>query len=550
VSGAGTIGDPVTLEAAIARVQPGGAILLRGGGYRFDSQVTVARGNDGGADEALRKRLWAFVLPDGTPEIPVLDFSEQPYGDASSGANLRGVFLGGHWWHLRGIDVAGAADNGIYVAGNYNLIEACRTYRCRDSGLQISRHGASAGPDEWPSFNLVLNCESWDNYDGPPNNGENADGFACKLTSGEGNVFRGCVAHHNIDDGWDLFARDDTGPIGSVVIDRCVSYANGTLTDGTSSDAGDRNGFKLGGSAIPVVHTVTRSVAFGNGKNGFTWNSNPAAIRVVNNLAFDNVEGNFKFDAAGPLFHNNVSLYIVGEGENDRYGGPSGARTGPTNCFWFTGSSSRGPSINDAGLSASAAGFISLSVPPGGFARGPDGGLAFGGFGRPAPGSPLVGAGVVPSGLELPFDPAYYLGAPDLGAVEVRGGFELWREEQFGEGALASARTAAAASPARDGYPNLFKYLLGLGAGARIDPTLLPSVAVGSDGSSVFRWLQADSAEDVTATPQSSPGLADWEPLVARPVSSANGFEVWESSLPGPATRARVFRLSLSQEGE
>jgi hypothetical protein len=510
--------------------------------------VTVARGNDGGAAEALRKRLWAFVLPDGTAEVPVLDFSGQRYGDASSGANPRGVFLAGHWWHLRGIDVAGAADNGIYVAGNHNVIEACRTYRCRDSGLQVSRHSASAGPAEWPSFNLVLNCESWDNYDGPPNDGENADGFACKLTSGEGNVFRGCVAHHNIDDGWDLFARDDTGPIGSVVIDRCVSYGNGALTDGTRSDAGDRNGFKLGGSGIPVVHTVTRSIAFGNGKNGFTWNSNPAAIVMVNNLAFDNAEGNFKFDAAGPFFFNNVSLYTVGEGENDRYGGPGGAPTGATNCFWFTGSSSRGPSINDAGLGVSSVGFVGLSVPPGGFPRGPDGELAFGGFGRPVPGSPLVGAGLVPAGLDLPFDLAYYQGAPDLGAVEARSGFDFWREEQFGEGALASALTGPAASPARDGHSNLFRYMVGLDTTAAVPPALLPAVNVGADGSAVFRWLRAGSAGDVTVTPQSSMDLGGWDPLVARPVSSVGGVEVWESFLPGPAARARVFRLSLSQD--
>ncbi|MCD8188208.1 MAG: hypothetical protein LUD57_06325 [Ruminococcus sp.] len=33
---------------------------------------------------------------------------------------------------------------------------------------------------------------------------ENADGFAAKLTCGEGNVFDGCMSYNNSDDGWDL----------------------------------------------------------------------------------------------------------------------------------------------------------------------------------------------------------------------------------------------------------------------------------------------------------------------------------------------------------
>ena len=41
---------------------------------------------------------------------------------------------------------------------------------------------------------------------------EDADGFAAKLTTGEGNVFDGCIAAYNADDGWDLFAKAATGP--------------------------------------------------------------------------------------------------------------------------------------------------------------------------------------------------------------------------------------------------------------------------------------------------------------------------------------------------
>ncbi len=29
---------------------------------------------------------------------------------------------------------------------------------------------------------------------------------------------RNCVSHHNIDDGWDLYTKSDTGPIGAITV--------------------------------------------------------------------------------------------------------------------------------------------------------------------------------------------------------------------------------------------------------------------------------------------------------------------------------------------
>jgi|GEM_PF-307023 len=422
----GTYAQPTTLANAIAIVPAGGTIYLRGGTYTYNTQITIARGNNGAA--GLHKRIFAYTPPGGAAEKPVLDFSSQPYGSTSQVSNPRGVFIGGNYWHLKGLEVKGAADNGIFVAGNYNIVELCVTHKNRDSGLQIARYSSSAPKSEWPSYNLILNCESYDNYDSAPNGGENADGFACKLTSGPGNIFRGCIAHHNIDDGWDLYTKSDTGAIDPVVIDQCISYNNGTLTDGTQNSAGDRNGFKLGGEKIAVAHYVSRSIAFKNGKNGFTWNSNGGPIQMVNNLAFDNAEGNFKFDLGEAKFFNNVSLWTTSSGPgnrvgvSDRYVGNSGAPTGATNVFWFTGSSSRGPSVNDAGLTAYRTGFVTLTLPANGFARRADGSIDLGDFARPVAGSPLLNAGALPPSeviAWLPYNTAtYYENAPDIGAVE------------------------------------------------------------------------------------------------------------------------------------
>lgn len=404
--GQGTSGSPASLETALSAAKPGDTVQLRGGTYAFARQVTVERNHNGEAS----RRICLFAAPG---EKPMLDFSSQPYAKE---ANPRGLQINGNFWHVRGLEVKGSADNGIYVAGNDNIVEACVLHKNRDTGLQIGRWQAGAPKEEWPRNNLILNCESFDNYDLPPGGGENADGFACKLTSGEGNVFRGCIAHHNIDDGWDLFTKPETGPIGTVVIDRCIAYANGVLTDGTSNANGDRNGFKLGGSGMAVPHTVTRSVAFRNGKNGFTWNSNPGLIRMTNNLAFDNVQGNYKFgDNSTPtqaVFTNNISFWTSLDADmSDKY---AGTDVSNSNCWWDK--SKPQPSINGNGLVVKSSDFAAALANPQ-IKKAADGGPDFSLF-QLAAGSPLLNAGVTPEG-ELPFKAAeYYQGRPDLGAVE------------------------------------------------------------------------------------------------------------------------------------
>src|SRR5262249_15172754 len=158
--------------------------------------------------------------------------------------------------------------------------------------LQLGRADTSfTSISQWPSNNLILACESYDNYDTIA--GENADGFGCKLTTGNGNVFRYCISHNNIDDGWDFYTKTDTGPIGPVLLDHCISFGNGTTTTGHVSSSGDRNGFKLGGDGISVAHTIQYCIAFNNGHHGITDNDNEGAIKVINNTSFNNTQSDF-----------------------------------------------------------------------------------------------------------------------------------------------------------------------------------------------------------------------------------------------------------------
>ncbi|GLW69576.1 silent information regulator protein Sir2 [Kitasatospora phosalacinea] len=319
---AGTQSAPTTLTSAISRITPGGTIYLRGGTYPLGRTVTVPAGSNGTA--AARTTLSAYP-----GETPVLDFSAMTEDPAN-----RGLVVNADYWHVYGLTVQHAGDNGIYVGGSHNVIERTVTRYNRDSGLQLGRISSSTPASQWPSDNLVLSAESHDNAD---SDGEDADGFAAKLTVGPGNVFRYAVSHHNIDDGWDLYTKTDTGPIGPVTIEDSLSYANGTLSNGTVNANGDRNGYKLGGDDIAVNHTVRRSIAYRNGHHGFTWNSNPGTMTVSDNLGIDNAERNYSWDGGTSVFRDNTSCRFAVSGSNDKTVGNADT----SNQFWTGTNGSR-----------------------------------------------------------------------------------------------------------------------------------------------------------------------------------------------------------------
>ncbi|MEW2157853.1 right-handed parallel beta-helix repeat-containing protein [Streptomyces sp. NPDC007189] len=328
-SAAGTQSAPTTLTSAISRIAPGGTIYLRGGTYAYSSTVTIPAGSNG--TSGARTTLTAYA-----GEKPVLDFSAQ-----SESSSNRGIQLNANYWHLYGLTVEHAGDNGIYVGGSNNVIERVVTAYNRDTGLQLGRISSSTPSSQWPSNNLVVSSESHDNED---STGENADGFASKLTTGTGNVFRYDVSHNNIDDGWDLYTKTDTGAIGPVTIEYSLSYGNGTLTDGTQNKNGDRNGYKLGGDDIAVNHIVRHDIAYKNGHHGFTYNSNPGTMTVSDNVGIDNTERNFSFDKGTSVFRSNTSCRFAVSGSNDKTVGDADS----SNQFWTGSNGSRCSSYSGA----------------------------------------------------------------------------------------------------------------------------------------------------------------------------------------------------------
>ena len=276
-AGDGTKANPLDLDTAIDFVREGQKIIVLEGEYVRHKPLVIRKYNNGTA-EAMK-----YLIADPNAlERPVIDFDRRS----------EGVVHSGHYWHVEGIDFARSAGNtkGYTIGGSHNVIENIRVYENGDTGLQISRTDSSEPREEWPAHNLVLNSISFDNRDPSENN---ADGFAAKLTVGEGNIFRGCVSHNNIDDGWDLYTKVGTGAIGAVTIENSIAFNNGRLTNGYEGNAG-KNGFKLGGEGVHVPHVIRNSIAFGNGYFGFTSNSNPGLI-AENNIGFNNGGANLSF---------------------------------------------------------------------------------------------------------------------------------------------------------------------------------------------------------------------------------------------------------------
>src|SRR5690625_1687570 len=269
-TGDGSKGNPLDLDTAIEFVQKGQKVIVQEGTYKRDSALEINRFNDG-----TEENMKYLIADPEADERPLIDFDKKGYGFIHSG----------DYWYVEGIDFARAErSTGYGLGGSFNISNNISTFENGGTGFQISRtSGAQDEYSTWPEHNLVKNSISFDNID-PAENG--ADGFAAKLTVGDGNVFRGNVSHHNIDDGWDLYTKVGTGAIGAVTIENSISFNNGKLTNGYEGSAG-KNGFKLGGEGVHVPHVIKNNLAFGNDGNGYTSNSNPEII-AENNIGLNN----------------------------------------------------------------------------------------------------------------------------------------------------------------------------------------------------------------------------------------------------------------------
>jgi hypothetical protein len=218
-------------------------------------------------------------------ERPVFDFSK-----VKDNCRIKGFDVTGSWIHLKGLEVQGVPQNnnlnheswGIWISGSDNTFELLNLHNNMGPGLFIQDGGD----------NLVLNCDSYDNYDPHTSNGagQSADGFGAHISANHpGNVFRGDRAWWNSDDGFDLI-----NAFSSVTIENSWAWRNGYLPESTTpAPAGNGNGFKAGGYGGVYVpngakHTVRDSVAFDNKAAGFYANHHTLANDYFNNTGYGN----------------------------------------------------------------------------------------------------------------------------------------------------------------------------------------------------------------------------------------------------------------------
>ncbi len=272
--GAGTAADPTDIRTAVRRCGNGQTVSLLPGRYPLTGDLLLPAGNGG---RGLKCR-------GNSREFAVLDFLERPHG----------LVLQGSDWEIEGVAVL--RGNGFQIEGKRNRIRRCVAARNLETGFLIRHQSISADPALWPSDNEICDCASFCNMDPSEHN---ADGFACKVAAGGGNVFRRCRAFLNSDDGFDLFSKNRaTGP---VLLEECASWLNGYCLDGEGlrETQGNGNGFKLGGSGQRAAHRALRCRAMGNRSCGFTSNSNPW-MYLEGCLAGNNGKENYKYYFASP----------------------------------------------------------------------------------------------------------------------------------------------------------------------------------------------------------------------------------------------------------
>lgn len=369
---AGTKDAPMDIYTAVKIAAPGQKILIKEGTYNLSGTVKVERGINGTADAMI------YMIAD--PEAgsrPVFDF----------GGKCAGMILAGDYWYFQGFDVTRSADaqKGIQVSGNHNILDQIKAYKNGNTGIQISRYLGTDQFNQWPAHNTILNCSSYLNAD---KGYEDADGFAAKLTVGQGNVFDGCIAAYNADDGWDLFAKVQSGSIGVVTIQNCVAFKNGYILDenGREINAGNGNGFKMGGDSMPGAHVLKNSVAFANKAKGIDSNSCPD-IKVYSSTTFDNESYNVAFytnTAVNTAFAaDGILSYKVSNKVAEQFkllGTQNAADVKGVTNYYFDGSKT----VNNNGKEAAASWFKSLdtasALKDGGITRNADGTINMNGF--------------------------------------------------------------------------------------------------------------------------------------------------------------------------
>jgi MYXO-CTERM domain-containing protein len=442
---AGTMAAPFGSWArAQTAAVAGDTVYFRGGTYRYTSATSTCNGSTSATVNAvvLSKsgasgspiNYWAYP-----GETPVFDFSGIT-DPASYNCRQVGVRVEADWLYLKGLELKGTlqlnSDNHeswcVYViGGNNNKFERLDAHHNMGPGFFLQAGGN----------NTFLNCDSHENEDTLTSNGDgqSADGFGCHPSKpgNTGNLFHGCRAWWNSDDGWDFINAQE-----ACTVEYSWAWYGGYKPDAIAGgapvplSAGNGNGFKAGGygdpqaavPATPPQHVVRFNVAFYNKANGIYANHG-----IVSPYIYDNTSFNNGVDVS-MLGLDGTTVTSVGMLRNNLAFGHTLtadlANGGPISDLYNSWDSSLGVTVTNADFES-----VAMTPPascpqaytPGGTAccpptdltcfagmasaRQADGSLPVLPFLRLAPGSDLIDKG---TNLGFPFNGK----APDLGAFE------------------------------------------------------------------------------------------------------------------------------------
>jgi hypothetical protein len=400
VATTGSDTNPGTLASPFATLQKGNdvavagdTVWLRGGTYFSTKQIVLSKS---GTSDANRTKYWAYQA-----EVPILDCSR--YVSTNKAADVPAVVVTGNWVHLRGLEIA----NGPVGASGDHSISMLRTRNASNNTFELLNIHHGFGPglfiDTGTGGNLILNCDSHDNYDklGSQGDGQNGDGFGVHYqTTGPSTIIRGCRAWINSDDGYDLISQEVP-----VTVENSWAIQNGFAVNGTVSPAdGNGNGFKMGSSVTGIRHIVQNNVAWKNKAAGFYANHSSGGNTWLNNTSYMN--GTQYNMLASPANDTTVTITLTGalaHKMRNNIGFPDkNTNMGGVDTMFNTW---------DLGIVQAATDFASTTDTGATGPRQADGSMPAVDFLKLKAGSPLIDKG---TNVALPFVGA----APDLGAYE------------------------------------------------------------------------------------------------------------------------------------
>ncbi|WP_165932703.1 right-handed parallel beta-helix repeat-containing protein [Flavobacterium cellulosilyticum] len=287
----GDINNPVeTIKRAQELASSGDTVYIRGGLYTMRVDQI-----------AQYYSIWVYVTKLDKSGISYLAYpNETPIFDYKNikpaDYRITAFYINGSNIRIKGIEITGVQvtitahtqSECFEIQGSNNTLEQIKMHDGMAIGVYILKG----------SNNLILNCDAYRNWDSVSEGGVggNTDGFGCHAPMGnKNNIFRGCRAWYNSDDGFDLISSGEP-----VLIDNCWAFYNGYSVNTTTNvvtSRGDGNGFKAGGYGSTTLdkipnpvprNTIQFCMAVANKQSGFYSNHHLNGSNWYNNTAYRN----------------------------------------------------------------------------------------------------------------------------------------------------------------------------------------------------------------------------------------------------------------------